>query len=929
MNHNFLVNGDFINDLVPWETNDLGSVNHNIDKWNGNDVHLMVAKNLGEGWQEIVLPDKPRPKAGKAVYWLHFWYEATGLLPGAYGTVRITGAESGQTNLELVNSLRVPTEEEPQDVYLNNWKEELRLVGSERKIEVRVISPSNGGIGPGAVRFTRAEVLLLLEDLVLSGLTVDRVAQVMGEIRLCIGGTQVLEFSVESGSAWHETEAGLVRIVDTDDLLRAVPAMEQEQSIDGAWQLSCKDTREDTQVIATLAIRSKYTAELYELTVICDHFWLDIIAVEEPWFFPVIDLAQSVRLIVQVLNHFTRMPLANRKVTFKLGGTVLLEQDSDADGKVTFSWLPNTSGNHEIKASVESYYRPDEALYTFRIRAIQSDPWETFALRLDELPEGKWGSSTTYVNRGASHVMTARFSDGVLNETLLTMEFPGDETPEYVGIAITPDTQPVDGGNVSWNVVCENRRNGEVSLLLKCSKLLLASPLLKLNLGHHWLSIVDPKVLTKFPVAGGPDVRLSARIESRVPGVGGVQNVTTYWSDNGEPETTEPTGPGGNIQTSFEPGLEGDSEVILRVANSYDGVDGRHAYKFQVFGESPWAQLAKVTLDGREQGRVGLICFRDVEAVPLIIEPVGELLIEEDFSINLSSEGADLEFQVFPDPATPRKMPAGGLIYMVSSVSQFSAFFSLQVRHHSEDPDSGLPPYDLEGRLISTVLSEEGELKLDDRALAPGESIPACLGALHTLQFVPLTQSPMVGLAMSATLQDGDDLGMKLTAKDHEPVTIPGKKWELDARASTEKGVQGIVFTLDEAGFGYPPVVLPLAHNRILAQAEGPDVDLEVGQSTWLYLIAYSFYSNEPVSTLPVTFENEDDVKTVPTNESGEARYLYTAKASGTFQVTATSDSPYDADPQVKTFNVLVIGSPNQDANPTGESSVPTLRKRD
>ncbi|WP_423204179.1 hypothetical protein PGC34_22375 [Pseudomonas kribbensis] len=929
MNHNFLENGDFINDLVPWETNDLGSVNHNIDKWNGNDVHLMVAKNLGEGWQGIVLPDKPRPKADKAVYWLHFLYEVTGLLPGAHGTVRITGAESGQTNLELVNSLRMATEEGPQDVYLNKWEEELKLVESETQLEVRVMSPSNGGIGPGAVRFTHAKVLLLLEDLELSSLTVDGVTQVPGEIRLCIGGTQEVGFLVEDGNAWEGTEAGLVPIADTDDLLRAVPAMEQEQSIDNAWQLSCKDTEADAQVTATLAIRSKYTAELYELKVVCGHFWLDIIAVEEPWFFPVIDLAQSVRLIVQVVNHFTKMPLANRKVTFKLGDTVLLEQDSDADGKVSLSWLPTTSGNHEIKASVVSYYRPEEARYTFSIHAIQSDPWKSFKIQLDELPEGNWGSSPIYLNRGASHVMRARFSDGVLNEALLTMEFPGDETPADVGIAITPDTQPVDGGNVSWDVVCENRRNGEVSLLLKCSKLLLASPLLKVNLGHHSLSIVDPKVLTKFPVTGGPDVRLSARIESRVPGVGGVPNATTYWSDNGEPETTKPTGSNGNVLASFEPGAEGDSKVGLRVVNRYDDVDCLHEYNFKVFGESPWAQLAKVTLDGREQGGVGLICFRNAVAVALKIEPVGELLIDEDFSINLSSEGADLEFQVFPDPATPRKMPAGGLIYMVSSTSQFSAFFSLQVRHHSEDSDSGLPPYDLEGRLISAVLSEEGELKLDDRPLAPGESIPACLGALHTLQFVPLTQSPMVGLAMSATLQDGDDLGMKLTAKDNEPVPIPGKEWELDARASTEKGTQGIVFSLVEAEFGYSSVVLPLAHNRILAQADGPDVDLEVGQSTRLYLMARSFYTNAPVSTLPVTFDNAGDVKTELTDESGEARYLFTATAPGTFAVTATAESPYDAVPQVETFSVLVIGSRTRDADQMGESSIPTLRKRD
>lgn len=931
MNHNFLNNGRFINGLDFWESNDEGAVNHNTDTWNGNDIDLMVAKNLGEGWQRIVLPDKPRPKAGKAVYWLHFWYEVTGLIPGAHGTVRITGEESGQTDLILVNSLRTPTKEEPQDVFLNKWVAELKLVESETQIEVRVMSPSNGPIiGPGAVRFTLAEVLLLLEDLVLAGLTVDGVPQVLGEIRLCIGGTQEIRFSVLEGNAWDETEAGLVPIADTDDLLRALPAMEQEQSIDNSWQLSCKDTGADTQVIATMAIRSKYNAELYELKVICGHFWVDVIAVEPPWYYPVIDLNQCVNLIVQVVSHFTRMPLANRKVTFKLGDTVLLEVDSDADGNAFLPWIPSSAGDHKIKASVDSFYCPDEAQHVFNIYAIQSDPWKSFVLQLDKLFASIWGSQTTYLNRGASHVMTAKFAEVILDKTELTMVSLGETTPEEAGVAITPKIQPVDRGEVRWDAVCENRRNGEVTLSLKCSKLLLASPVLTVNLGHNWLSIVDPRILTKFPVEGGPDVRLSARIESNVPGVGGVPNVITYWIDNGEPETTEPTGVNGNIVASFEPGIEGDSEVSLRVANRYDGVDCLHNYNFTVFGESPWAQLAKVTLDGREQGRVGLLCFRNADAVPLKIEPVGDLLVGEYLSVKVSGdEGTDLEFHADHDLAIPRQVTVDGFIYMVRSTSPISSFFRLQVFHHSADQGSELPPYELEGRLLSGELRDEVVLEFDGRALAGGKSVPACLGALHALLVKPILGSPMVGLAMSAALQAGDDLQMKLTAKDDEPVPFTGKEWDLDARASTQKGEQGIVLTLDEAGFSYQTLSVPLDHNRIVSRAEGPEVDLEVGQSTRLYLTTHSFYTEVPVSKLPVTFENADDVKTVLTNESGEAQYVFSAATPGLFVVDAMVDSPYDAAPQVKTFNVTVIGSRTEDADPIGGSSIPTLPERE
>ncbi|WP_426206286.1 hypothetical protein [Pseudomonas sp. TWP3-1] len=932
MNFNFVSNGAFIEQLKDWLSNDLGAVNHYLETWHGDPINLLAAKNQGEAWQVLLLPDKPVPCVGKAEYRLRFWYEVKGLDAGKYGTVQISGDKSGVTPLTLHNSRRKSrkqkrTSDGPEAVELTEYDHKLVIVEGEEKIELRVISPSNEFSSSGAVRFTLAEVLLELENLVLEGLTVDGITQVRNRALVCIGGNHTVAFNVEAKNAWAGTEAALVVTDDPDNVLRASPAMEHYQPINHTWQLSCADTRADVHFTTKLAIRSKYTAELYPLRLVCGHFRLYLHVVEESEYFPVIDLNQSGQLTVEVRSHFTQMALANREVVFKLDDTVLLTQNSDALGRVTFSYTPTTVGDKHIIASVSSFYRPDLAVYTFIVQPIQRDPWTTAKVKLDLLGELDWDSGTIYLNRGATHDLELLLADNILDTTDVTMQSESVVTPGEVGVFFTPDinhTQQVVGNSASWRLACENRRNGEFTVSLKCVKLLEPSPRLTVDLDHNWKEIVEPKVLTRFPVEGGTDVRFSALIQSRVPGVGGLPNALTHWSDNGAAEVPELAGPAGNIIKAFEPGAAGPAWASVKIANPYDKVDCLHRFDYTVYDESVWALLAELTLGGRKQGSVGLLCFRNTDAVELKIMPLGELLIGEVISVELSSEsGADLQFVMEPEGATPREMTAEGLTYMVSSTSSISAMFQVRVNHHWLDPDFKLDPDEQVGRLLSKVLAEEATLTFDDRVLLAGDSIWACLGGRHGLRIVPLPDSPMVGLRMTAQLQVGDDLQMKLTADNQLPVPGSGKDWDLDARASTQEGNQGIELTLEDKFFSYPVYGVPLDDNRTVSHVEQPHLDLQVNESVRLYLNATSYYSNLPVVGVPVTFVNAGDVKTSSTNEAGDAQYAFKALAPGEFQVLATALSPYDATPPVKTFTLKVIGT-SQNVTP----SIPTVSKK-
>ncbi|MNQ22848.1 Bacterial Ig-like domain (group 1) [compost metagenome] len=938
-NHNFIGNGDFTNGLDKWAINDEKKVTRQEGLWEGRTIGFMNTVNMGEGDQTIHLAELPRPTCGRADYKLKFHYEA---VSGAEGTLRINTGLGGEKNLRLVPSLEAEHEQtiSPDGLLLElnlaEYIHPLELDAEEQTVKFTVISPDNGGPGrPGAVRVAFVEVELLLEPLRLSAVKVDDEPQSPNEkLHLCFGASHKVALQLASDSVWAGTQAGLLLdggVVDPSDVLNACPDWGQEHPVAESWEISCAGVDADREIERTLAVRSQYTADTYPLNAVCGHFQLDVVMVKEAAWYPVIDLNQSVELRVRVESHYTKTPLANREVTWLLkdpnGGNdvVLCRQPSDEKGEAGLIWTPDTAGDWQIEASVDSHYKKEEARYSFAVRVLKEDPWLSARFALDGLlHEWIWGRQTGYPCRGATHEVSLAFSAGhALAETELALHWQGEDTPDGLGMAFTPDLEgfnPVEGPGQKWKMVCGNRRDSLFRFSVSCSKLITNSPLQELVLAHNWLAIGDVKLPTRFPSVGGSDLRLEVQILSQVSGLAGVTGIEVEWFVGENLVATLLTGDDGWCVYPFSPVEEGIVNISARVTSSYDGLKPEHVFKLTVLAEDPWNKLVTVTLNGRQEEKIGLLCFRDAEPVDLLIMPGDDTLLDEDIYLVLTGEnGQDLGFDVDPPPQIQRTLTEKGLVWTVRSNAKVSVPFQLHVCHDE------LTPFELQGRLLSKNLEEEGTFSFDKQPLPFESTAYPCLGGDHTLSFTPGTGSLLTGLEVAAKWVDESSpaLNVKLAPDFAQDLPSGGLEWTLDARDSIADGTLGLALELPQARFTYPAIPMLLGHNRIeIADVRGPTFDLVVGENVYLEIKNRSYYTGRSVPGLEVRFSHGGTSTPVPTLDTGWARFPFTATQPGNVQVVATVPSPYDHpdDPPSFTFDITVLTAADVVSDSSGMS---------
>ncbi|MHA3736725.1 hypothetical protein ACXR0M_13775 [Pseudomonas sp. Eth.TT006] len=909
-NKNFIVNGDFSNDLDGWEINDERKVTRQTGQWQNKEVSYINAVNMGEGEQTIMLALLPRPTPDRAVYKLMFHYEA---VQGAIGTLRINPGLGGEVDLRLAPSLEA--ESEPLaglddlllDLDLKEYSHELTLATEEESVKFTIISPDNGGPGrPGAVRVTFVRVELLLEPLRLDCVMIDGERQPPGErLHLCFGARHELALQLSSDSMWSGTLAGMLvndDVSDPENILDSSPPWGAEHPVADPWEISCRDVFEDREIEHILAVRSQYTADTYSLSTVSGHFRLDVIALLEAVYYPVIDLNQRVLLRVRVLSHYTRMPLASREVTWTLKGPtdaddiVLFRQPTDENGEAEFTWTPSAAGNWQIEASVNSHYKKEDARYRFAVRVLKEDPWLSATFSLDgSQRQWIWGQDTGYPCRGATHEVRLSFApEHVLSESELALHWEGDD-PAGLDMAFNPDLDafnPVEGAGQKWAMVCGNRRDSRFGFTVSCSKLLHPSPSQALVLAHNWLALGETRQPTRFPSVGGADLRLEAQILSQVPGVGGVSGIDVEWHINGSLVETLRTGDDGWSVYPFRLVEEGVSTIAAKAVSLFDGLEIEFEFRITVLPENPWNQLVTVTLNGRKEERVGLLCFRNAEPVDLLVVPGDDTLLDEEIFLELrNADDLDLDFHFDPPLNTRRQLTKTGLVWKVHSNSNVSALFQLYVCHEE------LTPFELQGRLLSKRLEEEGTLRFDDKVVDSSGTLYPCLGGEHTLHFTPAIGSLLNGLEVAAIVSDvsGRAPDMKLEPEQARELQSEGLGWTLDARNATEAGESVLSLELPQAGFTYPPIDLSLGHNRIkIADVRGPTFDPFVGETVNLEINIQSYYTERALAGIWLGFSHGGATTPVLTSADGWARFRFTATQTGSVQVIATAPSLYD-----------------------------------
>ncbi|MCO8312358.1 hypothetical protein [Pseudomonas mandelii] len=944
-NHNFIKNGDFVLDLADWEINDERKVTHQTGRWNDQTVPFMSAVNEGEGEQTIDLPEHPRPMPKKAEYKLLFHAQANGVTGGK---MRINPSMGPEAEMPITPSRKadMKTASDDNEVLLDidlvPYDFCLDLNTEEKRVKFTLSSPKNDNAGDiRGLRLAFVRVELFLEPLQLCGLSVDGEPQALEDkLHLCVAATHELHLQPAQDNIWTGLEAGLLvgdGVVDPANLLTVNPQWGEEQLIETPWQIACALVQGDEEIQYTLKVRSKYTAELYPLPTVCGHFHLDVVVLQEAAYYPVIDLHQSVPLRVRVESHYTNEALANREVTWTLkdpsgaDDIELCRHATDEKGEAEFIWTPVKAGDWKIEASVDSYYKKDEARVLFAMRALQEDPWLTANFSLDDAKrEWIWSTKTAYPCRGAMHNVELAFADGhALAETTQKLHWTSEDTADELGMVFVPKLEaenPVSGRSAKWQMKCGNLRNSQFKFRVECSKLLEPSPLQVLELAHNSLEIGDTGQPSRFPSVGDADVPLQVQILSTVEGVGAVPGADVIWKLAGKDDETLPTGADGMSQYAFTPEVEGSFKVFAEIYCPYDEKTDKHEFKLEVLPENPLATMTTVKLDNRELGATGLICFRNAEAVMLCVIPKNDDLEGEWFYLDVTSE-VDLGFHFEPPMDERRQMPIEGLSWEVSASSDVSARFQLTL-HHAE-----IEPYVMEGRLLSQTLEDEGTFTFDETKLSDAGTAFPCRGGVHVLRFEPNPGSLLTGLAVAAKWTDEPDPALNVILKpvSDRDLTSAGLEWTLDASKSNGDGAFAPALELSQADFKFPAVPMQLGHNRVeITEYRHPTADPFVGETVDMQIRNQSYYTKETLTELEVSFFDGDTSTSVSTSDTGWAAFNFTATQAGPVRVVATVPSPYDGPDNIPShkFEFKVLGQLSSSTTLTDEKSLTPIQQK-
>ncbi|MHC8337912.1 hypothetical protein [Pseudomonas sp. HLT2-19-2] len=344
---------------------------------------------------------------------------------------------------------------------------------------------------------------------------------------------------------------------------------------------------------------------------------------------------------------------------------------------------------------------------------------------------------------------------------------------------------------------------------------------------------------------------------------------------------------------------------MATVSSLYDGEKPQHTFEFAVLVENPLASLLAVTLDGKP-ANPSLICFHGGERATLKIVPVRGTLVGERIWVEVISDSeVELKFESEPPLETALDLTEDGLSWVVWSNADASTRFTLIV-HHADFPE-----FPLAGLLLSKTLEGEGALQFDEKVLTAGTTAYPCLHAEHTWSFTPKPFSPLLTLDLAANWTSGE-LGMVLdpAADEGRELISGGLTWKLDCLNSPAAGETVLSLDFAKISLIYPLWPLVLGHNRLeKARVRGPEFDLEVGQTAYLWVEVHSFYTKSAVEDVPVAFEHCGTSVPVLTNDEGWAIFTFTATTPGEAVVTATVPSFYDGPEAfpVHTFKVKVL----------------------
>ncbi|WP_330207708.1 hypothetical protein [Pseudomonas sp. AM14(2022)] len=914
-NDSLVLNGDFREALSHWEKGPVNSrwVTVVGEPYEGIQIRMLSVANLASAFQDMTVP--VTPSAG-ARYVLSFLYETRHTEAGRM----IFTDESGATLREIPlppgsprnlakNQVRV-TRRQPLEFRPLKYNAELDLpLQRQDKIRVTVVAPGNDPEDYNSqVLITRIRLDLQLEPARMQTVKVDAEQSSSGKlVHLCLGADgsfqHQLAFVPDPDSPWLHTKAALVSDDNPQGAVIATPDWGVDQPLDSPWMLQCPLIGAQDPYLFTVQLVNQYTAEPYSMQVSLGHHRLVFREVLEAAYFPVLELTQSVRLGVRVASWYTGQFLAGRTVTWTTEGLGLLSTTpTDAEGWAYFDYLPNAAGDRVIQASVASpYYASGVETTTLDVRVLATDPWKD-VLAVVESNALPWAQKTGYPNRGSTYQLSARVPD-VLRGSTMALHWDGDSAAQ-LGVQLRPELEasiPVGTTDLNWELICQDKLDGRFHLQLLCSKLLLPSSRKPMSLARNLVRIGDVQEANKFPVVDeGESVLLRVQVVHMVASGDGdpVNNARVDWQT---PEGTIATrsGIGGWASVLYQPSRAGELVVTARVRAHDEAVPVERPFAVRALQSSPWKGKIKILFDGNEVdlAELGLLCWRgEPHTLRIEITP-GSPLNGEMVTLQWRGEPPGIGLTV-SDIDTPLRLGPLGLEWRFSSqiASSTSSLFSLAL-----STPVLASPRELFGRLISTQLTDELTLMLDQvTATAASQTLFPCIGARHTLRYLPNALSPLVGLQATLVWQGtpADDLEASIEPPLDQAQIISdgGVGWWLDFTASEVSGAFSVGLFLSALDRSMSTHPMQLAHNKLrIADWRESAVDPVIGKDkAWSWVRVVSAFTGQAVAQVTVQWKSADSSDSVVSDELGWSGFGLVPSSPGQQNVVAIVHSPFD-----------------------------------
>ncbi|MFJ4248494.1 hypothetical protein [Pseudomonas sp. NPDC089741] len=930
-NDSLLLNGDFSQGIENWT---LGANPREVrvvsEVYDGVPIRLLSAGNLGSAWQQVTVPVEPDASAR---YVLSFLYETRHaeagrmLITAEDGTVLREISLPPASPRELAEdqasvASRPPLVFEPIEY---NAPFDLPLQRLD-KIRVTVVAPANADPDDYHQRIliTRIHLALHLEPAVLQTLKLDdEQLPASGLLYLCLGSNggfqHRLECVPEPASPWLYTKAALISDDNPQGAVTATPDWGVDHPLNLPWVLQCPLIGDQGPYLFTIKLVNQYTAAPYPIQVSLGHHRLVFREKLEAVYYPVLELAQSVRLGVRVASWYTGQYLAGRTVTWAIDGQGILgTTPTDPEGWAYFDFPPTTAGDVAIKASVTSpYYASGVETTTLDVRVLATDPWKD-VLAVVEGNALPWAQTTGYPNRGSTYQLSVRLPE-VLRGTELAMRWEGDSAAQ-LGVQVRPELEePVSVGatDLSWDFICQDKLDGRFHLLLSCSKLLSPSSRKPMSLARNLVRIGDVQLANKFPVV---DERESVLLRVQV-----VQVVHVVTSGDGDPVnnalvdwlTPEGTistqsGSGGWASVLYQPSRGGDLVVTARVRAHADALAIERPFAVKALPSSPWKNQIRILFDNTEVdlAELGLLCWRGASHTLRIEATAGSSLLDQLVTLQWRGESPGIGLTV-AGIGVPLKLESKGLEWTFSSqvASSSSSLFSLVL----SSPVLA-SPRELFGRLIATELFDELTVMLDQvTATIASQRLFPCLGARHNVRYLPNALSPLVGL-QGTLMWLGTPAG-ELDASVEPPLHVTqtlsdgGIAWSLDFTASKVCGDFTLGLFLPALSLSMSANPMQLAHNKLrIGDWRESAVDAVIGKDkAWSWVRVFSAFTGQAVAQVAVQWKTAAGLETVASDDLGWSGFGLTPGTAGQQQVLASVLSPFDGYEEQRVLSFMAL----------------------